>query len=218
MQKTIVVKGEGSLSLKPNMVEITITLESLRKDYEETVELANQKIEQIQYSLSKIGYKKEDLKTTRFNVNSKYKNVKNEKGDYISEFEGFVCNHQLKLRFDFEKEKLAEVLSVFAKSEANPKFYIAFTVKESDEVEKELLKDICKNAKRKAEILCEASDVKLGQLLNIEYNWGEINVYSRTNYDTCLKSEQRMAKVSAMEIEPEDIEVKDTATFVWEIV
>ena len=218
MQRTIVVKGEGSLSLKPNMVEISLTLESLKKDYEETVKLANQKIEQIQYCLSKIGFKKEDLKTTRFNVNSKYKSVRNENGDYTSVFEGFLCNHQLKLKFDFNKEKLAEVLSVIAKSEVDPKFYIAFTVKDSEEVEKELLKDICESARRKAELLCEASNVKLGQLVNIEYNWGEINIYSRTNYDTCLKGERRMAKAAAIEIEPEDIEVRDTATLVWEII
>ncbi|MCD8123982.1 MAG: hypothetical protein LUE23_02965 [Lachnospiraceae bacterium] len=38
------------------------------------------------------------------------------------------------------------------------------------------------DAQRKAEILCEASGVKLGQLLNVDYNWGELEIYSNTQY------------------------------------
>ncbi|MCD8395996.1 MAG: hypothetical protein LUD12_02195 [Lachnospiraceae bacterium] len=67
------------------------------------------------------------------------------------------------------------------------------------------------------EILCEASGIELGQLLNIDYNWGELNIFSRTQYmdeEDCINY---AAEPNAIDIEPDDIDVSDTATFTWEI-
>lgn len=50
-------------------------------------------------------------------------------------------------------------------------------------VSEELLINATENARAKAEILCKASGSTLVQLLNIDYNWGELNVYSRTSYE-----------------------------------
>ena len=50
------------------------------------------------------------------------------------------------------------------------------------------------------------------------YNWGELNVVSRTEYmldEKCLA--MPMGAMADMDIEPDDIDVSDTATFVWEI-
>lgn len=47
----------------------------------------------------------------------------------------------------------------------------------------------------------------------------ELNVYSNTRYDMeeeCLAAPM-MAKCAEIDIEPDDIDVSDTATFVWEI-
>ena len=55
--------------------------------------------------------------------------------------------------------------------------------------------------------------------LTIDYNWGELNVYSNTRYDMeeeCL-AVPMMAKCAEIDMEPDDIDVSDTATFVWEI-
>ena len=75
------------------------------------------------------------------------------------------------------------------------------------------------NAKRKAELLCETSGVKLGQLITIDYNWVELNIYSNARNDMaadCLLAEAPMMARS-IDIEPDDIDVRDTAAFVWEI-
>ena len=66
--------------------------------------------------------------------------------------------------------------------------------------------------------MCEASGVELGQLLTIDYNWGELSIVSHTDY---MLEEKCMAMpvggLADMNIEPDDIDVSDTATFVWEI-
>ena len=55
----------------------------------------------------------------------------------------------------------------------------------------------------------------MGDLIAIDYNWGELDIYSRTRYDCCEDSMPLMAK--SIDIDPDDIDVSDTATFVWEI-
>ena len=95
---------------------------------------------------------------------------------------------------------------------------IRFTVKDPSAISEELLRAATKNARQKAEILCEASGVKLGELKSIDYNWGEINVYSNTRNDMddeCLA--MPMMRGASIDFEPDDIEAGDTVTFVWEI-
>ena len=70
---------------------------------------------------------------------------------------------------------------------------------------------------QKAEILCESANVKLGALVTIDYNWGEINFYSNTNYTLDEECELRCASIADIYIEPYDINLRDTVTFIWEI-
>ena len=57
-----------------------------------------------------------------------------------------------------------------------------FTVKDEEAVDAALLDSACANAKAKAEILTKASGVTLGELVSIDYNWGELHLHSPTRY------------------------------------
>ena len=179
------------------------------REYDKTMELAAERISLINDSLEKIGFEKNSVKTTDFNVRTNYESVKDKSGNYKSVFKGYVCNHNLKVEFDFDTKTLARVLSAISESLAKPEFSISFTVKDPSAV---------KNAKEKAEILCLASGVKLGELVSIDYNWGEINLYSDTNYEVGDRFMAKAACLSNIDIQPDDIKTSDTATLVWEIL
>ena len=68
-------------------------------------------------------------------------------------------------------------------------------------------------------LLCFFFEMCIRDRLNIDYNWGELNVYSRTSYEVedCIQPLMAMSKGSAPEIEPDDIDVSDTVAFTWEI-
>ena len=159
------------------------------------------------------------LKTTSFNVDTRYESVKDRQGNYKREFVGYACVYRLKLSFDFDSKQLAKVISAIANSGANPELSIAFTVRNPAKVSKELLESAALNARAKAEILCRASGSEMGQLLSIDYNWGELNIVSRTSYEMedCLMPLAAMKKCCSPEIEPDDIDVSDTVAFTWEI-
>ena len=154
-----------------------------------------------------------------FDVQTRYENVKDRQGNYKREFAGYACSYRLKLAFDFDSKQLAKVISAIADCGAQPELSIAFTVKNPARVSEELLINATENARAKAEILCKASGSTLVQLLNIDYNWGELNVYSRTSYEVedCIQPLMAMSKCAAPEIEPDDIDVTDTVAFTWEI-
>ena len=65
-------------------------------------------------------------------------------------------------------------------------------------------------------------DVKLGSLVKINYNWEEIHIHSNTFYDM----EEKMIGwgsspdlySTGIDYTPDDIDVTDDASFVWEIV
>ncbi len=218
MPRTITVKGMGNVKTAPDYVVVSMNLETQAMEYEETKERAAQQIDYLNTSLEAVGFEKKSVKTTNFNVRTDYESVKDKNGNYKSVFNGYVCSHRLKVEFDFDTKRLAQTLSAISKSLAKPELSIAFTVKDPSAINKELLRSATINAREKAEVLCEASDVELGDLLTIDYNWGELNIVSRTDY----MLEERvmsmpMKAMADMDIEPDDIDVSDTATFVWEI-
>ena len=216
--KTITVKGVGKVSEKPDYIEISLKLNSVDKDYGKTIEHISEKIDKLNKSLEEISFEKGSLKTTNFNVKTRYDSVKTKTGDYESVFKGYECRHSLKLSFDFDTKRLAKVLSAMTACVANPEFSISFTVKDQTKISKELLISASKNAKEKAEILCEASGTKLGELISIDYNWGDLNTYSNTDYSISrMCNANVMADYASIDIEPEDMKIDDTATFVWEI-
>jgi len=218
MPRTITVKGIGNVTAAPDYVVISMSLEAQDNDDDETMELAAKQIELLNSSLEAIGFEKKSIKTTSFNVRTDYERVKDRNGNYKSVFNGYICSHRLKVEFDFDTKRLAQTLYAISKCLAKPELSISFTVKDPAAVNKELLRSATINAKEKAVILCEASGVELGELLTIDYNWGELNIVSRTDYmleDKCMA--MPVGGLADIEIEPDDIDVSDTATFVWEI-
>lgn len=219
MPRTITVKGTGKVSARPDYVTLSMLLESLDQSYDKAMELATKQIGELTDALAGTGFAKEALKTTNFDVRTDYNNEKDKRGNWKKIFNGYVVSHNLKLDFDFDMDRLSKALAAIANCAAHPQLSVAFTIKDPAAVKAEMLRSAAANAKEKAEILCAASGVKLGELVNIDYNWSEINIHSNTRYmlaDECLREAAPM-NAKSIDIEPEDINLNDCATFVWEL-
>lgn len=218
MTRTITVKGVGSVSVKPDQVVLTLSLEAKDLDYNKAMAIGSEQIGQLAQAIMEIGFEKESMKTTSFNVTTSYERVKTKSDNYKNVFDGYVVAHSLKLEFDFKTQRLAEVLSAIGACPARPEINIAFTVKNPSEVHELVLRDAATNAQKKAEVLSDASGVRIGQLLSVDYNWNVIDVFSHTRYKDNVFARFDIASPSFdAYISPEDIDVNDIATFVWEI-
>lgn len=218
MNRTITIKGIGKLSLKPDQTVVSLMLKTVRADYDKAMDEAAKHLEQLRSAIAEIGFTKDDLKTTSFDVGTEYENERDKNGNYKQIFVGYRVTHGLKLEFDFDSQRLSKVLGAIAVCIAEPELNVQFTVKDKEAVDAALLQSACANAKAKAEILTKASGVTLGELVSIDYNWDELHLYSPTRYEMeadCLM--EISAAPTDMDIEPDDIDVSDSITFVWEI-
>lgn len=215
MNRTITVKGTGSVRTKPDLIAISFGLESIDYDYEQTMRFATKAIEELSKATEAAGIDRKNLKTTNFNINTSYESYQDEKKQYKRRFAGYICTQDVRLEFAFDTEILAKVLTEVSKADADPTMNVAFTVKDQEAVREELLVNATQNARQKADVLAKAAGVKLGSLVTIDYNWAELTMYSTTQY--AQESRHMMLSESAPEFNPEDIESSDTVTFIWEI-
>lgn len=223
MERKITVKGIGHITAKPDYVVIHMTIDETNKKYEKAVEDASDRINKLSDTLVDIGFESDALKTADFKVKIATGYKKNFKG--VSEVvkTGFTCTYRMKLAFDFESEKLSKAIDAITTCVSDPRLNITFTVKDEEAVKDELLKSAGANARRRAEILCEAAGGELGNIVTVNYNWNEISILSPTRFDSDYLSDteelcSEMPMFAPESIQPDDIDLSDDAVFVWEIV
>ena len=214
----ITVKGVGKVTTAPDLLVIEMNLEVTKPEYEESMRLSAEMLEALRAAVVSAGHDGKILKTTSFNVDTKYESYRDKNDDYQSKFVGYCCKHELRIEFDLDMKLLGITLGAIAACEANPKLSIEFSVKNATAVSAELLENAIKDARLKAGILAKSAEVDLGAILRIDYNWSEHHFYSETdiNIPSYLRRRSDGAPMK-MDIMPEDINASDTATVVWAI-
>lgn len=208
------IRGIGHAEQVPDLVILSLILSAQNKDYSAALKIGSQQIEMLRESIVEAGFKADDLKTTKFNVEAKYEREEYKDGTTkrFREFLiGFECRHDLKLSFDFDNDRLNAAVDAVGKCLAQPKISIAFTIKDADAFNDKILESAARDARRKAEILCAASGVKLGKLVEINYSWTEIEI------NRALCQEYAASEKNSFDIAPEEIKASDTVDFLWEI-
>ena len=74
--RIITVKGTGNVSARPDYIILSLNIEVLSETYDRAMSEAAERIERLQGAAVRVGYRKEDLKTTSFDVQTRYENVK----------------------------------------------------------------------------------------------------------------------------------------------
>lgn len=212
-QRIITVRGKGNVRERPDLVVLTLNVESKHIEYEQAMDKASAAIQSLASKIESLGFDRKDLKTTSFDIETEYESYKDQYETYQRRFIGYLISQRLNLTFDFDSQKLGEVLKGIAETSVNPKLSIGFSVKDQESLEEKLLIDAAKSAKKRAETLTKAAGSKLGELLSIDYDWSELHLYSEVN----IRSNMLLEASALPEIDPEDVDVSDTVTFKWEI-
>lgn len=214
MERTIRVKGKGKISVKPDTIKITIKAEGLRWNYDETVERSTQDTRILRDALKNAGLDPKDLKTTYFSIDSKYESYRDKNDDYKEKFVGYEYEHRTYIKFENDNKILGKVLYELAHCDVKVKFNINYTVKDKEKVKNDLLEKAVEDSTTKAKVLAKASGVKLKEILNIDYSWGEIDIYSSPMDDWMVCEAKSSYDI---DIEADDIDVQDTVTITWTI-
>ena len=214
--RTIKVTGKGSVSVKPDTTSLRITFEGVYKDYEETVRQSAEKTKLLREAIEKSGLPGEDLKTKDFSIDSEYESYCDNNDDYRRRFIGYKFYHRTQIQFPNDNKLLGRILYELSVCSVKVEFSIDYTVKDKDAVKKEVIKRAVENSRLKAEIMTAAAGVKLGEVQSIDYSWGEIEIRTYP-VDMFEIGSRKMESSYDIDIEPDDIDVNDTVTIIWEI-
>lgn len=220
MEKTIKVTGKGNISVKPDMIRLLITLEGMKESYDETLELHTEQIESLAECFAKLGFARTELKTLSFHVDTEYENYNEGNNVWKKRFKGYKFVHVMKLEFEADNKMLGRVLYALANSQAKPEFRICYTVRDIEAVKNALLGKAVGDSKQKAEVLAKAAGVKLGDILTIDYSWGEVELISTPMSRmalACASVDANQTECFDLDMEPDDMIVTDTVTVVWKI-
>lgn len=214
--RTMVVKGTGNVKERPDTVRISLDVSAIDKDYETAIRQEAEKIRSLVNAIVSAGLQEKDLKTSDYDVGAEYD--WDERGKKRV-FTGYKCSHECYFMFDYSSEQLQRILGALAACASEVEFNIQFTIKDKTAIKQRLLEDAVNNSKERALILAAAAGVKLGSIQNIDYNWGELNVYSETHFSRRHISIARYDAGDFLDegFEPDDINVHDSVTMVWEI-
>lgn len=217
--RTIRVTGKGQLRVRPDTTRITVTLNGLSRDYGETLRRSAEETEALKEVLSGFGFERADLKTLSFSVDTEYESYRDENNDYKQRFAGYRFTHIMKVEFASDNERLGRILYALANCGVRAEFRISYTVRDPEAAKNLLLGNAVADAKDKAVVLSQAGGVSLREIQSIDYSWGEIDLEYRP-MNGAVQAERCLSVSKAafdMDIEPDDIEVSDTVTVVWEI-
>ena len=215
MQKVITVRGAASVKVKPDYVNILVDLETRDMNYANGMERAAQRIEALKLALKSVNIDPEDLRTTNFDVDADWEWTKDKHGNYKEHiFKGYKIRQNLKFGFDLDRARMVSILGAIARSDIDPEFRVRFTVKDTTEVKEALFAKASSNARKIAEGLCRGVGKKLGDIININYSWQEINIYNEV--DGCGSA--MCTTGAAPDINPEDLDASDSVTFTWEFI
>lgn len=215
--RTIRITGKGQIKVKPDMTRLTITLEGNCREYSETLKHSSEATKQIKDLFLAFGFEKSRLKTLSFNIDTEYKNYK-EHDDYKRIFVGYSYRQVLKIEFDSDNKLLGKILYALANSPLHPEFGISYTVKDPEAAKNRLLSKAMQDAKEKALVLSQAADVTLKSIQSIDYSFVELD-FQINSIQNMLPSKASVPSMQDydIEIEPDDIDVTDSVTVVWEI-
>ena len=210
----IIVQGKGTEYFTPNEIIININFYKKGNSYEEVL---NSGVNSVQNFVNNIlllnSFNKEDMKTRSFVVREeqKYNNMTREYSP-----DGFSFTQQATLKFDYDKEKLAEQLS---KMDTAPQCHVAFGVKDEKECRRKILAKAYKDAELQAQAIADASGKTLKQCAKIDFKPFTTTYISQTNFEGEMmyaKAERAGTATTIMNtFTPEDIELSETLYCLW---
>ena len=209
----ISVEGKATLFYTPDMVIMNFNFITKGNSYEEVLNIGVKNVESfINELLKKHGFTNEDLKTNNFIIKEE---TKYNEDTHKYEFDGYYYNQNAVLKFEYDKEKMAEMMEDISKL-SNPPFYqINFGLKDEEKVRKNILTLAYNDALKKAEIISNASGYKLIRCLKTDFRPFTSEYLSQTSINPKMLSMDSVSQNIMNIFTPMEIEITEVLYCLW---
>ena len=216
--KTITIIGVGEISVSPDLAILNLSVESNDETYNTCIAKLNKKTLALKKALAAGGCDKENIKTTAYRINKEFK-YDNQLRKSV--FSGYKASHALIIRFKNEKEKIDKVFNALGSSLAEVNFNLNFDISNRKELKEQLIELAIKDAKKKANDIENYAGIKLGKIIDIQYQSNTHSPYVPARGRNMEYSSAKMlgapADFSPGELDAEDIKLSDNVRIVWEL-
>jgi len=214
----IIVKGSAEKYFTPDEIILNFNFYVKGYTYEEVLEHGTNNVYNfINEFLIKEGFNKEDLKTRSFLIKEETKyNESTRKYDR----DGYSFNQSATLKFDYDKDKLARMMSSLSTLSIYPKCQIDFGVKDEKSVRRSILALAYNDAKEEANAIAKAAGLELDECVKVDFKPFTTEYVSHSHMDSemMMKTARFGAtpdKINAI-FTPEDILITETLYTLWE--
>ena len=205
VERILKVTGRGKKVLHPNKIEITLVLTQVFKEYSLALVNASNDVRKIKESLTSLGFKDKDIKTSHFSIKAEYESKRN--------LEGYRYNQNLNLKINVDNELLGKIIFMVGQTNVNPKIEIRYLVEDIESIKNELIEIAIKDGQNKASLIASAASLMLGEIINIDYSFQEDHFSSRTMEMDVAQFKSN--KSYDIDLTPEDIEISDSVNITY---
>ena len=203
----LTVQEAARIKAEPDQIVVDIKIVRKSKQISESSQLLSKKLVHFYKDIDALGFKREELKTKGIEIEEEINLFDSEKKK-----PGYEAITRIKLRFDFDKQRLVQVLSALGNSSSEPELRLEFTLKDIEPFRKQLLEQAIHNAKTNASILAKASNVRLGNIVQIYC--GQLDIYM-SNMALGVNDD---IDYNEFDIQPENLSLEDKVRVVWDIL
>lgn len=210
-ERTIIITGKSQLSISPDMVRLTFKILTQETAYSQALDFLSDNAKSLIDILTSNGFNKDDVKTTRYSIHrwTRYQNGQEQNLGYEGE-------HQLYVEFKIDNTRINDIINTITEKVPCVSITISYSCSQLEKHDKKLIQLAIKDANEKAEFIAKNSNVKLKQIININYSTQPINVNFGLEYNH-LRADKCFANARVPEMTPEDKLVEKTINMVWEI-
>jgi uncharacterized protein len=163
--QTVTVSGEAKTQQKNQTARFSAGVNSIYDDKDKAIQEVNQKMQALIDAVKGFGIPQEDIKTQNISVYQSEEMYYDSGTQKSRPGQWRVSNSiEIKLKDITRATALSEILS---SSGATTIYGPDFSIDDTDEASKELLQKAIDNAREKAEIMANASNKNLGEVLSV---------------------------------------------------
>ncbi|MEY4876977.1 MAG: hypothetical protein RL708_2126 [Bacteroidota bacterium] len=188
MASTINLSGQASKKYTPDLATVDFTISSRNKEHKIAIAQLQKISNDLVTRLNKLGFTKEQIKLTAYNVNQEFDYTDNKQ-----RLSGYVGNQNLHLEFNWNIEKLEALFKSFADEPSNDitfNYGTDFSKEFKTKIKDELIQQAIQDAQTKAQLISSTAKLKIIGIKDISYN-----VASPTPMPMFARAEMAMDKI-----------------------
>jgi uncharacterized protein len=168
---SISISGRGEVSAVPDIVDITISIESTAKKAGEAMQTNKKSMKALFDTIGNLGIPDKDVATTNFKVDQQFE-YSNE-GKKPPKVVGYEVTNTVRVRLR-KVEKMGEFLDLAVKDGASTIRGLSFSISETGKLLDEARKQAMEDARRKAEVYAKSGGFTLGKVMTVVEGGGVI--------------------------------------------